>query len=65
MSITLTVKPKQKNKKITVEMNVERLERLAASFGFLNPDFLSSLDKAEKDYEAGRYHKIKSLRDLR
>lgn len=65
MSITLTVKPKQKNKKIIVEMDAGRLERLAASFGFLNPDFLSSLDRAEKDYEAGRYRKIKSLRDLK
>lgn len=65
MSITLTVKQKVKNRKITVEMDAEKLERLAASFGFLSPNFLSSLDRAEKDYAAGRYRKIKSLRDLK
>ncbi len=65
MSITFAVKQKLKNKKITVEMDAGRLERLVASFGFLNPDFLSSLGRAEKDYGAGRYRKIKSLRDLK
>ena len=65
MSITFAVKQKLKNKKVTVEMDAGRLERLAASFGFLNPDFLSSLDRAEKNYEAGQYRKIKSLRDLK
>ena len=64
MSISLTVKKSSKSRKVTVEMDADRLERLAASFGFLNPDFIKSLDRAEGDYRASRYHKIRSLRDL-
>ncbi|OGY99809.1 MAG: hypothetical protein A2945_02325 [Candidatus Liptonbacteria bacterium RIFCSPLOWO2_01_FULL_52_25] len=65
MSINLTVKQKLKGRRVTVEMDADRLERLAASFGFLNPDFIGSLNRAEKDYEAGRYRKIHSLRDVK
>ncbi|KKW16979.1 MAG: hypothetical protein UY56_C0005G0004 [Parcubacteria group bacterium GW2011_GWA1_50_14] len=61
MSIDLAIKRNLKNRKITVEMDADRLERLAASFGFLSPDFLKSLNRAEKDYAVGRYRKIKSL----
>ncbi|MEK7193502.1 MAG: hypothetical protein AAB652_01815 [Patescibacteria group bacterium] len=65
MSIDLAVKRNLKNRKVTVQIDADKLERLAASFGFLNPDFLKSLDRAEKNYAAGRYRKIKSLRDVK
>ena len=65
MSIDLKVKQNLKGRKVTVEMDADKLERLVASFGFLNPNFVESLDRAEKDYEFGRYRKIKSLRDLK
>ena len=64
-SLTLTLKPKRNTaKKIIVEMDADRLERLAANFGMFNPDFLASVKRAERDYEAGRVRKIHSLREL-
>mgnify|MGYP001567158062 FL=1 len=65
MSIDLTIKQNLKGKKVTVQMDADKLERLVASFGFLNPDFVKSLNRAEKDFEAGKYRKIKSLKDLK
>ncbi len=50
-----------KNKKLVLELDADRLERLAAAFGFFNPDFLASVARAEADYRAGRTHRIRSL----
>lgn len=53
------------SRKILVEMDADKLERLAADLGFFNPEFLESLERAEKDYQAGKVKKIKSLKELR
>ncbi|MDP3996546.1 MAG: hypothetical protein Q8P86_02540 [bacterium] len=68
-SITFTIKPRRKtassrNRKIVVEMDANRLERLAADFGMLNPDFLKTIEQSEQDYKAGRFRKVKSLNAL-
>jgi hypothetical protein len=64
-SLTMTINPKTKRRKnISVELDADKLERLAASLGFFNPDFLDSIDRAEKDYKAGRVKKISSLKEL-
>ncbi len=55
----------QKNRKISIEIDASKLERLAAHFGFFNPEFETSLDRAEGDYKAGRIIKAKSLKNLR
>lgn len=59
------VKQGTRGRKVTVEMDADKLEGLAAKFGLLNPDFLESLDRAEKDHKAGKYRKIKSLREVK
>jgi predicted nucleic acid-binding protein len=65
-SLTITIKPHANHhKRILVEMDVEKLERLASALGLFNPEFLKSLDRAERDYKAGRIKKIKSLKELR
>jgi hypothetical protein len=65
-SLTITIKPHANHhKRILVEMDVEKLERLASALGLFNPEFLKSLDRAEKDYKGGRIKKIKSLKELR
>lgn len=62
-SLTITIKPKvNEGRKVLVEMDAEKFERLMASLGFFNPDFLKSLERAEKDYKTGRFKKIKSLK---
>ncbi len=52
-------------KKIVVEVDADKFERLAADFGFYSPAFLRSLERAEKDYRVGRVKKIRSLKSLR
>jgi len=65
-SLTITIKPHVNHpKKILIEMDAEKFEKLAADLGLFNPEFLKSLDRAEKDYKAGRIKKIKSLKELR
>lgn len=65
-TLALTIKRKQhsRQRKVIVEVNAERLERLAANFGLFNPSFLASVAQAERDYQAGRVRKIRSLREL-
>ena len=58
---TIAIKPRVNGKKIIVEIDADRFEKLAASLGFFNPEFLSSLDRAERDFKAGRVRKILSL----
>ena len=63
---TITVKKSGNgSRKVLVEIDANRLERLAANLGFFNQDFLNSLDRAEKDYTVGRTRKVRSLRTLR
>ena len=65
LNITVT-KPKNRNSnKIMVEIDADKFERLAASLGLFNPEFLKSVEKSEEDYRSGRVRKIKSLKDLR
>lgn len=51
--------------KYRVEMDINRLERLADPLGLYNPEFLKAMDRSEKDFRKGRYRKINSLKDLR
>ncbi len=60
----LKLKIKQKSSNLVVEMDAGRFEKLAASFGMFNPDFLKSVKRAESDYKKGRVKKIKSLKEL-
>ncbi|MFQ5661827.1 MAG: hypothetical protein ACE5F2_01060 [Candidatus Paceibacteria bacterium] len=64
-SLAITIKSTKRPKKILIEMDANKFEKLAGDFGFFNPDFVKSLDRAERDYKAGRVKKIKSLRELR
>ena len=51
-------------KKVTIEFDADKFEKLAALFGMFNPEFLKDLEESEKDFKEGRYRKIKSLKDL-
>ncbi len=65
-TLDITIKqPARSPKKVLVEIGADRFERLAADLGFFNPDFLESLDRAERDYKAGRVTRLKSLKQLR
>ena len=64
-SLNLTIRPQTDTRKIMVELDADKLEKLAASLGFFSSNFLKSLNRSEKDYKLGRIRKIKSLKDLR
>ncbi len=65
-ALAVTLKPKLRQpRKVIVELDAEQFERVAASFGLYNPDFLKSIDRAEQDFRAGRTRKVRSLKDLR
>lgn len=64
LNISIKTQVKQNNKKIVVELDANKFEKIAGDFGLFNPEFLDSVNRAEKDYKAGRVQKIKSLRSL-
>ncbi len=63
-SLEITIKQKGP-RKVTIEFDADKFEKLAAVFGFLNPELIKRLDKAERDVKAGKIRKINSLKDLR
>ncbi len=65
-SLHLTIRQDKKHpRKTVVEFDADQFERVAAAFGFFNPELIKRLDKAEKDVKIGNIRKIKSLKDLR
>lgn len=63
MPVKITMKPKTDT--VVFEMDAERFERMAATFGFFSKEVTESLDQAERDVKAGRVRTVKSLADLR
>ena len=65
LMIGLKTASKNRVKKILIELDANKFERLAATFGFFSREFLQSLEQAEKDFTKGKIRKIKSLANLR
>lgn len=63
--LAITIKPKASGRKLIIELDADKFERLASVFGMFNPDFLSSIVRSEADFRAGRARKIRSLKELR
>ncbi len=57
-------KVSKRPKTILVEFSAEQFERVAATFGMFNPDFLKSLARSEAQVRKGQVRKIKSLKEL-
>jgi hypothetical protein len=62
---TITVERKPKSKRIVLEIDADKLERLAASLGLLSPSFLDSISRSEKEIALGKTKRLRSLRELR
>ena len=65
MSQTIAIKTTSVGKRVIVELDANKLERLASNLGFFWKDFLKSVDRAERDYRAGRVREVGSLNELR
>lgn len=63
-TLAITIKPKSQNI-FSVEMNADKLEKLAANLGFFSEKFLESIERAEEDEKTGKIRNLKSLKDLR
>ena len=63
--MNIQIKNNSKTRKMVIEMNADKFEKLAANFGFFSNDFCKSVEKGEKDYRAGKARKIKSLSSLK
>ena len=65
-STTITIRPSpSRTKRVLVELDAERFERLAADLGFLRKEFLESVERAEEDIARGKIRRLRSLHDLR
>ena len=65
-TLDVTIQPGAKRRrKIRVEIDTEKFERLAASLGLFDPAFLKSLERAEQDYRKKKLKRISSLKVLR
>ena len=62
---TITVERRPRSKRIIVEIDADKLERLAASLGLPSPSFLDSISRSEKEIALGKISPLRSLRDLR
>ena len=65
MSETISIKTTPGGKKIIVELDADKFERLASNLGLYSPDFLRSVDRAERDFAVGRTREVASLSELR
>lgn len=64
-TLTLNIQPKANGRKVVVEMNADRFERLGAALGLFRQEFLYSLGRAEREAARGKLRPLKSLRELR
>ena len=48
-----------------MELDAERFERLAADLGLFNSEFVSSIERAEKEIAEDKVRRLRSLKDLR
>lgn len=62
---TLTILPQPTAQKIRIEVDKEQWERISASLGFFNKEFLESLERADREVAQGKAKRLRSLRDLR
>ena len=58
-------KQKKTGRTVSVDFSADQFERVAANFGLFSPEFLRSIESAERDIRAGKIREVGSLRDLR
>ena len=61
----ITVEQKPNSNRITIEVDVNKFERLAANLGLFSKEFLSSLNQSERETKQGKLTRLRNLKDLR
>ena len=62
---TITVERRPKSKRILVEIDADKLERLAASLGLFSSSLVDSISSSEKEIALGKTKRLRNLRELR
>lgn len=62
---TITIEGKPQPKRIIVEIDADKLERLAASLGLFSSSFLDSMSRSEEEIALGKTKRLSNLRELR
>jgi len=63
-TLDIAIRKRQKVKVYNIQIDLAKFENLAASFGFFNPSFLESLERAEQDIAKGRTKKLRTFKQL-
>ncbi|MEK7655290.1 MAG: hypothetical protein AAB386_01245 [Patescibacteria group bacterium] len=64
LPITLNRTRTESKRKVKLEFNATTFEELARLLGYYSPEFLQSLERAERDIKEGRVYPISSLHKL-
>ncbi len=65
-TLNVTIRPRQiRSRKLIVELDADRFERLAAGLGLFSREFLASIERAEREITLGKARRLHSLRNLR
>ena len=62
---TLTVAQKLKDRKVSIEINLDQWEQIVAHLGLFSSEFLDSIERAEQEISQGKVKRLHGLRDLR
>jgi hypothetical protein len=62
---TITLERKPKSKLIIVEIDADKLERLAASLGLFSSSLLGSISRSEREIALRKTKRLRDLRELR
>lgn len=60
-NLTITVRPKARLRKFSVELDADSFERLAADLGLFREEFIASIEQAEREIAQGKMKKLRSL----
>ena len=64
-SLAITLNPTNKKRTVSIELDAERFERLAANLGLFRKEFVASIDRAEHEISRGNVRHLRNLKDLR
>lgn len=64
-TLNFNIQQKTNSRKIIVEMDIDKFEKLAAGLGFFQSEFLKSVARAEREIVQKKTRGLRSLKDLR
>ena len=63
-TLNFNIRQETNGRKVVVEMDIDKFEKLAADLGFFQPEFLKSVDRAEREIVQKKTKRLRGLKDL-